>query len=479
MAKITKPVTTGIIHEGGLLSDYLKQAWDNTLHADNYFVSVKDFGAKGDGSADDTAAFKAALASGKNVYIPVGIYIISETLYFKNQVIKGGGIAPVPSLGTILAISHNEPAWKYDESAGYSMGGYLGGFFIDYGENKPDNYAGRKGIDLGDDDQQAWPSQFIIENIIVRGAYFGLHDETGAFQYSMRNVVAINCWEGFRKFTGTTVLMDTCYALNCYQAYRLANVYNMTMNNCAMDGCNDIQGLQAFDITNCKGLVINGMYSENCEIHHSGNASIFIHGDSTVTINGYALHSHNVVVDPASGSEEAYFLRAHDSSRVNVDGIFFGENLKSTSIFTYPIMASGESRIKLGTTALKAWVGAKGGASMAAVGDSLIEYDNTVFNPSLTVGWCSNNGVVAKGTLVVNTTLEPNADLNAGTIQLVGDYKPNKGDVLTYGSTFDVQSCAIILKPQGDNSCNVYIKNLSAGSSVTLNGILHVQAIRR
>jgi hypothetical protein len=152
---------------------------------------------------------------------------------------------------------------------------------------------------------------------------------------------------------------------------------------------------------------------------------------------------------PVSGSEEAYFLRAHESSRVNVDGIFFGENLKSTNIFTYPIMASGEARVKLGTPALKTWVGAKGGASMAAVGNSHIEYDNTVFNPSLTVGWCSNNGVVAKGTLSVNTTLEPNADLNAGTIQLVGDYKPSKGDVLVYGSTFDVQSCAIILKPQG------------------------------
>jgi hypothetical protein len=239
---------------GGLLSDYLKQAWNDTLHADNYFVSVKDFGAKGDGSTDDTAAFKTALASGKNVYIPVGIYIISETLYFKNQVIKGGGIAPLPSLGTILAISHSEPALKYDASAGYSMGGYLGGFFIDYGENKPDNYAGRKGIDLGDANQQAWPSQFIMENIIVRGAYFGLHDETGAFQYSMRNVLAINCWEGFRKFTGTTVLMDTCYALNCYQAYRLANVYNMTMNNCAMDGCNDIQGYRHLILQTAKDL---------------------------------------------------------------------------------------------------------------------------------------------------------------------------------------------------------------------------------
>ena len=46
------------------------------------FVSVKDFGAKGDGSTDDTAAFKAAIATGKAVYIPKGspYYKITDTL---------------------------------------------------------------------------------------------------------------------------------------------------------------------------------------------------------------------------------------------------------------------------------------------------------------------------------------------------------------------------------------------------------------
>ena len=46
------------------------------------FVSVKDFGAKGDGSTDDTAAFKAAIATGKAVYIPKAspYYKITDTL---------------------------------------------------------------------------------------------------------------------------------------------------------------------------------------------------------------------------------------------------------------------------------------------------------------------------------------------------------------------------------------------------------------
>jgi hypothetical protein len=43
-------------------------------------VSVKDFGAKGDGIADDTAAIQAALNAHHSVFIPPGTYLISSML---------------------------------------------------------------------------------------------------------------------------------------------------------------------------------------------------------------------------------------------------------------------------------------------------------------------------------------------------------------------------------------------------------------
>jgi parallel beta-helix repeat protein len=43
-------------------------------------VSVKDFGAVGDGVTNDTAAIQAAVATGKDVYIPTGVYIQSSTV---------------------------------------------------------------------------------------------------------------------------------------------------------------------------------------------------------------------------------------------------------------------------------------------------------------------------------------------------------------------------------------------------------------
>lgn len=55
-------------------------------------VSVKDFGAIGDGVADDTDAVQAALATGKTVYVPGGTYNIAGLLTLNaNQHIYGDG----------------------------------------------------------------------------------------------------------------------------------------------------------------------------------------------------------------------------------------------------------------------------------------------------------------------------------------------------------------------------------------------------
>ncbi len=57
-------------------------------------VSVKHYGAKGDGKSDDTAAFKKALAAAKGVVlVPAGRYKITDILYIdkSNIVLRGAG----------------------------------------------------------------------------------------------------------------------------------------------------------------------------------------------------------------------------------------------------------------------------------------------------------------------------------------------------------------------------------------------------
>ena len=48
-------------------------------------VSVKDFGAVGDGVTDDTAAIQAAIAASESIYFPPGNYVITNTIYTRGE----------------------------------------------------------------------------------------------------------------------------------------------------------------------------------------------------------------------------------------------------------------------------------------------------------------------------------------------------------------------------------------------------------
>ena len=58
-------------------------------------VSVKDFGAVGDGVADDTTAFVNAFATGKATYAPAGTYLVSILNMPSNTFLFGDGAATV------------------------------------------------------------------------------------------------------------------------------------------------------------------------------------------------------------------------------------------------------------------------------------------------------------------------------------------------------------------------------------------------
>jgi hypothetical protein len=62
----------------------------------NETVSVKDFGAVGDGTTDDTDAINNALTAGSCIYIPAGTYKITSTLYVSaGKKIYGDGVSTI------------------------------------------------------------------------------------------------------------------------------------------------------------------------------------------------------------------------------------------------------------------------------------------------------------------------------------------------------------------------------------------------
>ena len=72
-------------------------------------VNVRDFGAKGDGKTNDTAAFKAAIAAveamgGGTVYAPPGYYCLTESLNLPALCTLAGDLKPGTAEGTVLCI---------------------------------------------------------------------------------------------------------------------------------------------------------------------------------------------------------------------------------------------------------------------------------------------------------------------------------------------------------------------------------------
>jgi len=92
-------------------------------------VSVAEFGAKGDGLADDTRAIQSALDSGKNVVIPEGVFRISNALSPKaGQVIELIGTVRVAdaNIQPLTAdAAAGQPSVTVADASGYSAGQWV------------------------------------------------------------------------------------------------------------------------------------------------------------------------------------------------------------------------------------------------------------------------------------------------------------------------------------------------------------------
>ena len=101
-----------------------QETLDSGLYATLIFgeeVNVKQYGAYGDGTHDDTTAIQNTLNSGLNVYIPAGTYLVSSPLSMPFNISLNGESR---SRTTILSTIENDFTIKYGSS--YDYNGYKG-----------------------------------------------------------------------------------------------------------------------------------------------------------------------------------------------------------------------------------------------------------------------------------------------------------------------------------------------------------------
>jgi Pectate lyase superfamily protein len=95
------------------------------------FVSVKDYGAIGNGSTDDTAAIQAALAASKRLYFPAGTYLCGSAIFDNVPVTQGlywygekrGGLDQID--GTVIKYTGSGICFKFQQAIGSSDNGAM------------------------------------------------------------------------------------------------------------------------------------------------------------------------------------------------------------------------------------------------------------------------------------------------------------------------------------------------------------------
>ena len=283
-------------------------------------VSVKDFGAVGDGVTDDTAAIQAALDAAKRVYFPAGIYSVTTIVPNEGNILFGdSALSDATTEGTVLKGTATYPIIKFPETAS--------------GQGEPCNN--------------------IFENLTLSGGSYGMYAPNGGVWVNISNVKFKNdtagiYWKGFiqewivnsiefdggqygiyhNNEAGTVyaqVLLDKSYFYNVYAhgqsingiRIKAANSNNVTWDGlrvvyCTQDGIYLDGGLRYWTIKNFNtesngyigtappapitGTITAG--TNSCAVSSSGYAS---NGD-TVTIAGAGSNGEDLITTISSGA---------------------------------------------------------------------------------------------------------------------------------------------------------------------------------
>jgi hypothetical protein len=242
-------------------------------------ANVRDYGAVGDGTADDTTAIQAAInaangVGGGTVYLPRGEYKISSALTIYNHIALVGDGDYVTNIVQSSTTAHglvgNNLSYVTIKSlrlTGPNSGNGEGIAFMtefDYCiiEDVTVTNFGSTGIDI----EQPIVSHFVkVKSRLNGGAGFYIH--------------------GTGSGAGTSLSMDACWAHdNVSNGYSFYNMTYCSLNACAAD--NQINsGKSGYLLNTCIGFNLSGCGSEN------NNIGVTFTGGGSHVVNGFFNYS--------------------------------------------------------------------------------------------------------------------------------------------------------------------------------------------
>jgi polygalacturonase len=268
------------------------------------WVNVRDKGAAGNGTADDTTAVQAAInalpTAGGTVYIPTGTYKLTSALTLRsNLVLIGDGDGP--------SLLHQTAA-NTDLMAGTALnkitiqGLYLVGTGAGTGS----------GLNLTKGGNDAVPYVSMRDVTVESFGHDGVAVENPIVSSFDRVLAQTNGRYGFNLYgqgggaAGTSSALSACYGNgNVTAGFRLLNIVYATLFGCAADH-NPIGYL----IDTCQGVNVNGSGAEG-----NSTAGVRITGGYGITLAGlWEYDNQGIGIHVTGGAQTTTLIGATDNT---------------------------------------------------------------------------------------------------------------------------------------------------------------------
>ena len=305
------------------------------------YFSVKDFGAKGDGIADDTIAIQKAIdktfeSGGGTVFFPKGLYLITKSLYLrKNVSIKGDGT----DITFIQKITHNTftsdkttistTEYNLDEDCIINIEYGSARFFIEdialysgtWDENSSNLDSNTTLTKHGIYCLSA--NKFTLTNVMTRGCKNGIYFLV-PWKANFDNCQSMFCdiafYLGYHVggVSGTTTILKNCYALVCNIGFLISGMTTTQLIACSVDHV----GVTAYYFSLCKNCKI-----DNSSVEEAATLVLRVDGSERIKISGLNI-SGVKATDPVAYKESPLYIQYSDvilenvkiADLVNVDG---------------------------------------------------------------------------------------------------------------------------------------------------------------
>lgn len=267
-------------------------------------VSVKDFGAVGDGVTDDTAAIQLALdaaqGSGAKLFIPAGTYRTTAPLVVSQRIsMYGEGADPESLIGSWFYFDHAGVGFNLSLT-GETLGNFMGGF----GTRRNQPAPGPGWVDLNHDFDidavQTTGGDIMFADIMLLNASNGIRATGRATFDRVRGQVFRNFISA--PFNADKTRFNDCHAWPFWSTdsnvrdYMLANSVCFRLarvDNPIMSGCFSIWQFSAVEIVDDGVGTVSKLHMTNCDFD-LGTNGIRVLGsanNATMSISNFQCQS--------------------------------------------------------------------------------------------------------------------------------------------------------------------------------------------